>query len=94
MQICFASLIQNSFYFYINLFIYFHFVLWDLKAHQVLPVYLDTVVPRALLGRAVRGEEKDQEVCQVPWENAAKEDHRGPLGNQHNREQTIEVEVS
>ena len=64
-------LIQNLLHFYISLLINFHFVLQDLKAHQVLPVYLAALVARALLDRAVKGEERDQKVCQVPRENVA-----------------------
>lgn len=37
--------------------------LFALRAHQVLPVYLDALVPRAHLDRTVGEEKKDQGVC-------------------------------
>jgi len=61
----------------------------DLEGHQALLVYLDLVVPQALLDKLVKEEEREPRVPQVRRENEAVEDYQDSpdlqarLVNQH-----------
>ena len=69
----------------------FQQVVFDLKVHQALPVYL---VSRALPDQVAKEEEKEQGAYLVPKESGASEDYLDTPGNQHQIKQSMLGEVN
>ena len=69
----------------------FQQVVLDLKVHQALRVYLGS---RAVPDQVEKEEEREQGAYLVPKESGASEDYLDPLGNHHQREETMLGEVN
>jgi len=72
----------------------------DLEGHQALLVYLDLVVPQALLDKLVKEEEREPRVPLDHKENEAAKDYQdlldlqASLVNQHNVNKDLAMDAS
>ena len=78
----------------------FFYDVQDLEGHQALLVYLDLVVPQALLDKLVKEEEREPRVPLDHKENEAAKDYQdlldlqASLVNQHNVNKDLAMDAS